>query len=93
MMEFTQLKVLLITLLRKLLLVPAEKPTQSYTLNLKLPSIPESYTLYVVLSYQDKTMSIVVAESKDNFIPQEYKLPSLLAYFGQQFGFDINSPI
>jgi len=35
----------------------------------------------------------VVAESKDNFIAQEYKLPSLLAYFGQQFGFDINSPI
>ena len=80
MMEFTQLKMLLITLLGKLLLVPAEKPTQSYTLNLKLPSIPESYTLYV-------------AESKDNFIAQEYKLPSLLAYFGQQFGFDINSPI
>ena len=31
-------------------LVPAENPTQSYTLNLKLPSIPESYTLYVALS-------------------------------------------
>jgi hypothetical protein len=74
-------------------IIPAENPTQSYSLNLQLPSVPQSYTLYLALSYKDKTMSIVVAESKDNFIAQEYKLPSLLAYFGQQFGFDIYSPI
>jgi hypothetical protein len=71
----------------------AENPTQSYTLSLSLPSAPVSPIIYLALSYKDKALSILVAETKSNFVAQEYKLPSILGYFGQQFGFDINSPI
>ena len=77
----------------KFFLYLVENPTSTYTFDLNLPSAPNSPIIYFALSYKDKTLSIVIAESRNNFIAQEFKLPSLLSYFGQQFGFDISSEI
>ena len=49
--------------------------------------------LFIALSYADQNLKVVVAESTTNYVAQEYKLPEILGFFAQQFGFDIYSPI
>ena len=72
---------------------PATNPTKSYSLELNLPYKPTFPMLFIAISYANQNLKLVAAESKINYVAQEYRLPEILGFFAQQFGFDIYSPI